>query len=91
VRILWDDKKNRWLLVHRGVSFDEAAMLILKNETIGTIKNPTRSGQFYFLLSLKGYVHVVPFVINDNEEMILKTIFPSRKFHKKYGGKQNEK
>jgi hypothetical protein len=29
----------------------------------------------------------VPFVIDDDENIVLKTVFPSRKFHKLYGPK----
>jgi hypothetical protein len=35
------------------------------------------------VVSLKGYAHMVPFVEND-EEVFLKTIMPSRKATKQY-------
>jgi len=37
-------------------------------------------------MTVKNYTHVVPFVIDENSNIILKTIYPSRKFHKIYGG-----
>jgi hypothetical protein len=32
----------------------------------------------------------VPFVIEENETIFLKTAYPSRKFHKLYGGSDEE-
>lgn len=42
-----------------------------------------------FILPYHGYTHVVPFVIGRDEMIVLKTAFPSRKFHQQYG-KANE-
>ena len=86
MRFIWDEDKNQRLLAERGVRFEEVVACILENKIIATIKNPNRSGQFYLIIKLNDYIHLVPFIINDNEEMVLKTIFPSRRFHKKYGG-----
>ena len=38
-------------------------------------------------LAIKGYTWVVPFVVEDDDTLFLKTPYPSRKFHKKYGGR----
>jgi len=40
----------------------------------------------YFIMDIKEYTWVVPFLIDDKERIVLKTAFPSRKFHNKYGG-----
>jgi len=72
------------LIAKRGVSFEEAASCILNGNIIDIMKHPSRLGQFYFIMILNEYTHIVPFVIGQNEEVILKTIFPSRKYHKKY-------
>ncbi len=87
MRFLWDEGKNQNLMSERGVRFEDVVSCILDGKVVATIKNPIRNGQFYLIVKLSGYIHVVPFIINDNEEMVLKTIFPSRKFQKKYGGK----
>ena len=88
MRIIWDAVKNRKLKLDRGVGFEEAASCILKGEILDFIKNPAHPGQFYFVMILKEYTHVVPFVIGQDEEIILKTIFPSRKFDKLYRRKK---
>lgn len=76
------------LISERGISFEDVAKRILNNEIVDLIKNPAHVDQFYFVISLNGYIHVVPFVISDGQGLILKTIFPSRKFQKKYGRKK---
>jgi hypothetical protein len=37
-------------------------------------------------VQIAGYTWVVPFVIEEDETIFLKTAYPSRKFHKLYGG-----
>ena len=38
----------------------------------------------------RNYTYVIPFVIDKDKNIVLKTVYPSRKFHKIYGGGQNE-
>jgi len=85
--IIWDDGKNEWLLINRGISFEEIAEIILNKKYLELLENPTRENQQYFILEIRNYTWVVPFIINEKEQIILKTAFPSRKFHKKYGRK----
>jgi len=88
--IVWDKKKNEWLIFNRGISFEEISDKILNEDYIEILENPSRSNQQYFILDIKNYTWVVPFLIDKSNRIILKTAFPSRKFHKKYGDK-NEK
>ena len=90
--IIWDKGKNKWLLINRRISFEEIAEIILNKKYIEILENPTRENQQYFILEIRNYTWVVPFIINEKEQIILKTAFPSRKFHKKYGRKdKNER
>ncbi len=84
MHIIWDDKKNEWLIINRDISFEEIAELILNKNYIDIIENPTRENQQYFIMKIMNYTWVVPFVIDEEERIVLKTAFPSRKFHKKY-------
>ena len=59
---------------------------VLNKDYIEIIENPTRENQQYFILNIKDYTWVVPFVIDNEERIVLKNAFPGRKFHKKYGG-----
>ena len=85
MNIVWDINKNEWLIVNRGISFEEIADIILNGEYLQILENPKRDNQQYFIMNIKNYTWVVPFVINQRNQIVLKTAFPSRKFHKKYG------
>ena len=87
--IIWDDKKNEWLIINRGISFEEISEIILNKDYIEIIENPTRVNQQYFIMNIRDYTWVVPFIIDNKEHIVLKTAFLSRKFHKKYGGANN--
>jgi hypothetical protein len=38
-------------------------------------------------MSINDYIWLIPFITDEDDNIILKTAFPSRKFNKKYGGK----
>ena len=86
--ILWDEVKSRKLKETRGVSFEDVAQLILDKRYRAVLENPSHPEQMVFVVALKHYTYVVPFVLDENENIVLKTIFPSRKFHKLYGEKK---
>jgi uncharacterized DUF497 family protein len=90
MNIIWDNEKNKILKKDRHISFEEIETLILAKKYIEILKHPKRPVQRVFILPIKGYIHAVPFVLDDNNNIILKTAFPSRKFHKIYGHKINE-
>jgi hypothetical protein len=41
-----------------------------------------------FVVKYKKYTCVVPFIIDSKNNIVLKTIFPSRKFHKLFGAEE---
>jgi len=86
VQILWNDEKNRKLIAERGLSFEIFASLILDKKYRTILKNPSRPEQKIFIIPFRNYTYVVPFVIDNNKNIFLKTVFPSRKYHKIYGG-----
>jgi uncharacterized DUF497 family protein len=89
--IVWDDAKDRRLVRDRGVSFEEIAELIMKREVLAILKNPARENQKVFVVSLRGYTYCVPFVEDAHGNIALKTVYPSRKLHKQYGGTKGGK
>ena len=86
--ILWDEAKSKRLKDIRGISFEDVAQIILDKKYLAVLENPVRPDQKIFVISYKGYTHVVPFVIDEKDNVVLKTVFPSRKFHKLYGEKK---
>lgn len=86
--IIWDEDKNTRLKLERNIGFEEIADLILSNDVVAIIDHPKRKNQDIFVVEIDDYIYAVPFVIDENEDIILKTIFPSRKLNKKYKGAQ---
>lgn len=86
----WNPKKNQELILERSVSFEEAIFHIEHNGLLDDIAHPNAldyPDQRIFVICIKEYVYLVPYVESENE-VFLKTIIPSRKFSKLYlGGK----
>jgi uncharacterized DUF497 family protein len=85
--ICWDEDKNNKLIAERNISFDEISEIILREEYLDILENPIKDNQMIFIVRLNDYIYVVPFIIDENENIILKTAYPSRKFNKIYGDK----
>jgi uncharacterized DUF497 family protein len=82
----WDNEKNELLRTTRGVCFEQVVLLMEKGEILDTIENPNQEkypGQKIAVLMIDTYVYLVPYVEN-NEEIFLKTIIPSRKATNKH-------
>ncbi len=88
----WNDEKNKILRESRNVSFEDVLFCIKNGQIIDILENPKQDkypGQKYFILNINDYVYYVPFVENE-KEIFLKTIIPSRKYTKIYlGGKDD--
>ena len=83
--ITLDEKKNEWLKSTRSVSFEQIAGLIIDEQYLDIVENPTRPEQLYFVITIQSYTWLVPFVIDTNDRIVLKTAFPSRRYHRLYG------
>ncbi len=79
----WNSEKNEILKRERGISFEEISYLIEPGQILGIEEHPGRSNQKIYILEIENYAVVVPFVEKDNE-IFLKTAFPSRKYTKRY-------
>lgn len=88
--IIWDERKNSKLKATRGLAFDDVPSFILDKRYLAVLENPSRPNQMIFVVWYKDYTHVVPFIIDADDNIVLKTIFPSRKFHKLYGERGHE-
>jgi hypothetical protein len=73
------------------VSFKQIPDEIVSGNYIDILENSGRTGQQIFLVRISGYTWVVPFVIEADETIFLKTAYPSRRFHKRYGGADEKK
>ena len=86
--IIWDEQKNIKLQLERNISFEEILDLILNESIVDIINHPKKKNQSLFVLEINNYIHAVPFIIDEDENIILKTVFPSRKLHEKYRGEK---
>lgn len=84
--IIWDENKNIKLKLERNIGFEEISDLILNDNVVDVIDHPKRKNQNIFVVEINNYIYAVPFVVDKKENILLKTIFPSRKLHKKYRG-----
>ncbi len=84
--IIWDDDKNQKLQNERNISFEEISEIILRKEYLDILENPSRPNQQIFVVKINNYNYSVPFVIDEQSNIILKTAFPSRKLHQRYMG-----
>lgn len=79
----WNLQKNKKLIKERGISFEICLVKIENKEILDILDNINYSNQKIFVLEINDYAYLVPFVENESE-IFLKTIIPSRKFIKKY-------
>ena len=82
----WNKDKNQQLQEPRGITFEEIAQAIEQGNLLDVIKhyNPDKyPNQKILIVKIDDYVYLVPFVENDLE-IFLKSIIPSRKMTKKY-------
>ena len=84
--IIWDHEKNAKLQLERNISFEQIADLIMENKVLDILEHPRRKNQNIFVIDIDHYIYAVPFLLDDQENIILKTAFPSRKLMKKYRG-----
>ncbi len=84
--IRWSSEKNLWLIRHRGVCFEQILLLFERGELLDVADHPNPKkypGQKMAVVAIDDYAYVVPYVENE-EEIFLKTIVPSRKATAKY-------
>lgn len=82
----WNPEKNELLKEERQISFEEVVFYIEMGFLLDVLEHPNQGkykGQKIFVIQMDDYVYLVPF-IEDEQEVFLKTIIPSRKATRKY-------
>jgi len=89
--INWNSDKNHKLIEERGVSFEDIVFYLQHDGLLDDLSHPNKNKyphQRIFVIAIDEYVYLVPYV-EDEKEIFLKTIIPSRKATKQYlGGKK---
>ena len=84
----WSEEKNILLITQRGISFNDVIYELENNGVLDNYKHPNEDkypNQYIYVIRLKGYIHYVPYVVEE-DYIFLKNIIPSRKLNKKYQG-----
>jgi hypothetical protein len=82
----WSEEKNELLKAERQVSFEDVVFYIEMGYLLDVLEHPNQEkykGQKIFVVQIADYVYLVPF-IEDEHEIFLKTIIPSRKATRTY-------
>lgn len=88
----WNSEKNELLMAERGISFEEVVLNIQLGNEVDVFEHPNQErypGQRISFVLIEGYAYLVPFIENERE-IFLKTIIPSRKATKQYLGGSDE-
>lgn len=90
--INWNTEKSMALKTLRGICFEDVVFFIERGEILDDYLHPnqkTYPGQRIMVISVANYAYLVPYVENE-EELFLKTIIPSRKATQRYIGEKHE-
>ena len=82
----WNADKNRLLQEQRGVGFEEVVLRLETEGFLDVLEHPNQQrypGQRMFVVSIRDYAYLVPFVESESE-VFLKTVIPSRKATRAY-------
>ncbi len=87
-QINWNPTKNQQLVTDRGISFEDVVFYLMQGELLDDIEHPNAEKyphQRVFVINIDGYAYLVPYIENQ-KEIFLKTVIPSRKATKQYLG-----
>jgi hypothetical protein len=90
--INWNAEKSTVLKELRNICFEDVVFYIERGEILDDYAHPNQKaypGQRIMVVGIDNYAYLVPYVENE-EELFLKTIIPSRKATQKYLGENNE-
>lgn len=82
----WNTEKNAELIGSRGISFERVIYHIERGGLLDVIDHPNQSkysSQKMFIVNVSNYAFLVPFV-EDDSDIFLKTVIPSRKATKQH-------
>ena len=86
--INWNTEKSVALKSSRGIRFEDVVFFIERGDILDDYRHPNQKdypGQRIMVINIADYAYLVPYVEND-EELFLKTIIPSRKATQRYLG-----
>lgn len=89
----WDEEKNNFLICNRSISFERIIVAIEEGDILDVLKHPNEikyNHQKLYILNIDGYAWIVPFR-DEQDQRILITAYPSRKYTSRYLNEENGK
>jgi hypothetical protein len=86
----WNSKKSVVLKASRGICSEDVVFYIERGEILDDYLHPNQQAypeQRIMVIVIANYAYLVPYVENE-EELFLKTIIPSRKATQRYLGEK---
>lgn len=83
---VWDNSKNEKLARERGVSFEDAVAAIERGRVLDMVRHTNQErypNQKFYVVEINNYAYLVSYV-EDETQVYLKTVYPSRKATQKY-------
>lgn len=83
----FNEEKNQLLKATRGIGFDEVIKCLKAGGLLKDKKHTgsARTNQRLYVVKINNYAYVVPYILDEQkEEILLKTVYPSRRFTKLY-------
>jgi uncharacterized DUF497 family protein len=91
-QINWNAEKNQLLMTERGISYEDVLFALQSGKLLDDLVHPnanTYPNQRMFVVEVDEYAWLVPYVENESE-IFLKSVIPSRKATKHYLRGPNE-
>jgi uncharacterized DUF497 family protein len=85
-QINWNAEKNQLLMSERGISFEDVLFAFQSGRLLDDLVHPNKNkypNQRIFVVEVDGYAWLVPYIENE-AEIFLKSVIPSRKATKHY-------
>jgi uncharacterized DUF497 family protein len=92
MKFIFDEEKDKKLFKERGVTFKQVIEAITDGKVLHDTAHPNKEKyphQRLMIVDLDNYTYGVPYLQNE-EEIVLKTIYPDRRY-KKLLEKKNDK
>lgn len=83
----WNSEKNVFLENERNITFEEVVYRISEGALIAEVEHPNKEkfpNQKVLVVDVDYYAYLVPYVVDEDGCLFLKTIIPSRKATKAY-------
>jgi len=90
--INWNTEKSMVLKASRGICFEDVVFHIERGDILDDYSHPNQQEypeQRIMVIAFDNYAYLVPYLENE-EELFLKTIIPSRKATRRYLGEKYE-